>query len=201
MKINEVAKLSGVTVRTLHYYDEIGLLKPRRVTEAGYRVYDKESLQKLQQILFFRELDFSLKEIKEIMLNPNYDKEEALKNQRDLITKKRDRLNRLIKLLNKSIEGNKNMSFKEFDVTEIEQAKNKYAKDTIIIYNVKETEIKKLGLPYKKIKDEYKIEIENSKKATELIIKYPSIFDDYEIIKGRIDDVFINATNGGDSNE
>ena len=79
--------------------------------------------------------------------------------------------------------------------------KNKYAKDTIIIYNVKETEIKKLGLPYKKIKDAYKIEIENSKKATELIIKYPSIFDDYEIIKGRIDDVFINATNGGDSNE
>ena len=79
--------------------------------------------------------------------------------------------------------------------------KNKYAKDTIIIYNVKETEIKKLGLPYKKIKDAYKIEIENSKKATELIIKYPNIFDDYEIIKGRIDDVFINATNGGDSNE
>ena len=79
--------------------------------------------------------------------------------------------------------------------------KNKYAKDTIIVYNVKETEIKKLGLPYKKIKDAYKIEIENSKKATELIIKYPSIFDDYEIIKGRIDDVFINATNGGDSNE
>ena len=79
--------------------------------------------------------------------------------------------------------------------------KNKYAKDTIIIYNVKETEIKKLGLPYKKIKDAYKIEIENSKKATELIIKYPSIFDDYEIIKGRIDDVFINVTNGGDSNE
>ena len=129
MKINEVAKLSGVTVRTLHYYDEIGLLKPRRVTEAGYRVYDKESLQKLQQILFFRELDFSLKDIKEIMLNPNYDKGEALKNQRDLITKKRDRLNRLIKLLNKSIEGDKNMSFKEFDVTEIEQAKNKYAKE------------------------------------------------------------------------
>lgn len=79
--------------------------------------------------------------------------------------------------------------------------KNKYAKDTIIIYNVKETEIKKLGLPYKKIKEAYKIEIENSKKATDLIIKYPSIFDDYEIIKGRIDDVFINATNGGDSNE
>ena len=79
--------------------------------------------------------------------------------------------------------------------------KNKYAKDTIIIYNVKETEIKKLSLPYKKIKDAYKIEIENSKKATELIIKYPSLFDDYEIINGRIDDVFINVTNGGDNNE
>lgn len=79
--------------------------------------------------------------------------------------------------------------------------KNKYAKDTIIIYNVKESKIRKLNLPYKKIRDTYKIEIENSKKATELIIKYPDIFDDYEIIKGRIDDVFITATNREDENE
>ena len=78
MKINEVAKLLGVTVRTLHYYDEIGLLKPSEITEAGYRLYDSTSLETLQQILFFRELDFSLNDIKKIMRNQNYDKANAL---------------------------------------------------------------------------------------------------------------------------
>lgn len=127
MKINEIAKLSGVTVRTLHYYDEIGLLKPEEITEAGYRIYNEKSLEILQQILFFRELDFSLKDIKNIMLDNNYDEKEALKNQRDLLIKKRDRLNKLIGLLNDSIKGGKKMSFKEFDKSEIEEAKNKYA--------------------------------------------------------------------------
>jgi DNA-binding transcriptional MerR regulator len=78
MRISEVAKLTGITVRTLHYYDEIGLLKPSEITEAGYRLYSREDLEILQQILFFRELDFPLSQIKEIMNNPNYDKEEAL---------------------------------------------------------------------------------------------------------------------------
>ena len=78
MRISEVAKLTGITVRTLHYYDEIGLLKPSEITEAGYRLYSREDLEILQQILFFRELDFPLSQIKEIMNNFNYDKEEAL---------------------------------------------------------------------------------------------------------------------------
>ena len=78
MRISEVAKLTGITVRTLHYYDEVGLLKPSEITEAGYRLYSREDLEILQQILFFRELDFPLSQIKEIMNNPNYDKEEAL---------------------------------------------------------------------------------------------------------------------------
>ena len=73
MKVSEVAKLTGVTVRTLHYYDEIGLLKPGEVTEAGYRVYNDADLEVLQQILFFRELDFPLEDIRKIMQNPAYD--------------------------------------------------------------------------------------------------------------------------------
>ena len=72
MKIYEVAKLTGITVRTLHYCDEIGLLKPSKITEAGYRLYDSTTLETLQQILFFRELDFPLNDIKEIMTNPHY---------------------------------------------------------------------------------------------------------------------------------
>ena len=70
MKVSDVAKLTGVTVRTLHYYDEIGLLPPSEVTSSGYRVYNDADLEGLQQILFFRELDFSLEEIREIMRNP-----------------------------------------------------------------------------------------------------------------------------------
>lgn len=80
MKINEVARLTGVTVRTLHYYDQIGLLPPSSVTDSGYRIYDKESLETLQQILFFRELHFSLSDIKKMMSNPDYDKRRLSEN-------------------------------------------------------------------------------------------------------------------------
>lgn len=129
MKINEVAKLTGVTVRTLHYYDEIGLFKPSQITEAGYRLYDENSLGKLQQILFFKELEFSLSEIKEIILNPTFNKMEALKNHKELLIKKRERINNLITLVDNTIKGENNMSFKEFDMTEIESSKKKYAKE------------------------------------------------------------------------
>lgn len=129
MKISEVAKLTGITVRTLHYYDEIGLLKPSEITESGYRLYSKDSLETLQQILFFRELDFPLNEIKEIMINLNYDKMEALNKQKELLVKKRQRIDSLIGLINSTIEGEDNMSFKEFDMKDIEESKKKYAKE------------------------------------------------------------------------
>lgn len=129
MRISEVAKLTGITVRTLHYYDEIGLLKPSEITEAGYRLYSREDLEILQQILFFRELDFPISQIKEIMNNPNYDKEEALKKQKELLIQQRQRIEGLIKLIEKRIEGDNNMSFKEFDMNEIEENKKKYAKE------------------------------------------------------------------------
>ncbi|MFA9378747.1 MAG: MerR family transcriptional regulator [Lachnotalea sp.] len=127
MKINEVAKLTGVTVRTLHYYDEIGLLPPAETTESGYRIYNEDSLETLQQILFFRELDFPLVQIKEIMSNPNYDKGQALHKHKELLMKKRDRLDKLISLVNCTIEGELNMSFEEFGMSEIEEYKNQYA--------------------------------------------------------------------------
>lgn len=129
MKINEVAKLTGITVRTLHYYDEIDLLKPSTVNEAGYRLYDEKAIELLQQILFFRELDFPLNEIKDIVTSPTFDKAEALKKHKELLVKKRKRIDRLIKLVDKTIEGEDSMSFKEFDMTEIENAKQKYAKE------------------------------------------------------------------------
>ncbi len=129
MKINEVAKLAGITVRTLHYYDEIGLLKPMEIGSGGYRVYGEKELETLQQILFFKELDFPLGEIKEIMTNPAYNKAEALGNHRELLIEKRDRLNGLISLVENTLKGEKNMSFKEFDTINIEENRKKYAKE------------------------------------------------------------------------
>ena len=127
MKINELAKLSGVTVRTLHYYDEIGLLKPSDVSESGHRLYDELAMETLQQILFFRELDFPLSDIKEIMTNPEYDKSEALMKQKELLMLKRNRLDNLIVLLENSMNGDVDMSFKQFDMKGIEDSKKKYA--------------------------------------------------------------------------
>lgn len=129
LKINEAAKLTGVTVRTLHYYDEIGLLKPSGVSETGYREYDMRDLEILQQIMFYRELDFPLSEIKELLKTPGYDKQQALKNQKELLLKKREHLDGLISLVNKTLKGEAHMSFKEFDMSEIETFKRVYAKE------------------------------------------------------------------------
>ena len=129
MKISDVAKLTGITVRALHYYDKIGLLKPSEVTESGYRVYTGTDLEILQQILFFRELDFSLEDIRKIMQNPAYDQESALRKQKELLLQKRRRINRLISLVDKTLKGEQDMSFQQFDTTELEATKRKYAEE------------------------------------------------------------------------
>lgn len=92
MTVKQVSTLTGVSVRTLQFYDEIGLFQPTEMTEAGYRLYDEHALEVLQQILFFKELDFTLKEIKAIMENPQFNKAAVFKKQRELIQLKRDRL-------------------------------------------------------------------------------------------------------------
>lgn len=128
LSISETAKLAGVSVRTLHYYDEIGLLVPTQVvSETGYRYYDELALERLQQILFYRELDFPLKDIVKIMNASDYKKEEALERQRDLLKLKRERLDKLICLLDANLKGENTMSFEEFDMSAIEEAKTKYS--------------------------------------------------------------------------
>src|SRR5699024_6134244 len=93
----------GISVRTLHYYDEIGLLTPDEVTISGYRIYSEESLQALQQILFFRELGFPLKKIKEIIHDPTFNKKEALELQRSMLADKKKQLNQLIQTIDKTL--------------------------------------------------------------------------------------------------
>ena len=96
MTVHEVARISGVSVRTLRYYDQIGLLKPAQLSEAGYRLYDDESLQKLQQIMLYRELEFPLKEIRRILDSPDFDWKQALEEQIELLTLRREHLDNLI---------------------------------------------------------------------------------------------------------
>ena len=131
MQIKEFAELVGVSVRTLHYYDEIGLLVPACVDRCtGYRYYDESSILRMQEILFYRELDFSLKSIKEILSSPNYETKKALKEQKKLLTLKKERLERLISAIDDAMKGENIM--KAFDNSEFEsyktEAKEKWGK-------------------------------------------------------------------------
>ena len=119
--VKEISEISGISIRTLRYYDEIGLLKPSALTEANYRLYDEATIEKLQQILFFRELEIPLADIKLIMENPRYDKEYALKVQKKLLEHKRNRLNGIIELIDDVIEGVNTMSFEAFNDEDIEK--------------------------------------------------------------------------------
>jgi DNA-binding transcriptional MerR regulator len=122
--VHEVSEFSGVSVRTLHHYDAIGLLHPAEVTPAGYRLYDGACLQRLQSILFFRELQFSLKEIREILDKPDYDPQEALAQQLELLELQRGRLDRIIQQAkNMKDKGVVSMGFDVFDKTKIEEYK------------------------------------------------------------------------------
>ena len=131
--VTEVSKLTGVSIRALQYYDKIGLLKPTEYTESGYRLYDDTALERLQQILLFRELEFPLKEIKEILSGPNFDKNKALEQQITLLTMKKEHLENLISFARGiQFEGVKTMDFSVFDTQKIDeyakQAKEQWGK-------------------------------------------------------------------------
>ncbi|EEL48187.1 MerR family transcriptional regulator [Bacillus mycoides] len=107
MRVKEVSDLVGISVRTLHHYDEIGLLTPDEMTESGYRLYSNENLETLQQILFFKELGFPLKKIKEIIMSPSFDRDEALTLHRKMLLEKRARLDKVIATIDKTIQHTK----------------------------------------------------------------------------------------------
>lgn len=120
--VNEVSKLTGVSIRTLQYYDKIGLLHPSKYTEAGYRLYDDASLETLQQILLFRELEFPLKDIKEIIGSLDFDRSKALEQQIELLTLKKEHIENLIDLA-KGIKllGVRKLNFDAFDTSKIDE--------------------------------------------------------------------------------
>lgn len=122
--VKDVSKLTGVSVRTLHYYDAIGLLTPTKVTDAGYRMYDDTALSRLQSILLFRELQFPLKEIKEFLDSPDFNQEETIAQQIKLLELQYKHIGELISFAREiQTKGVKTMNFEVFDTYEIEQYK------------------------------------------------------------------------------
>ena len=119
--VKEISDLTGISVRTLHYYDEIGLLKPTEKSDAGYRLYDDKPLETLQQILFFREFDISLKEIKAVLDNPALERNQILQVQRKMLVTKKERMERLIASIDDILKGENKMDFTIFTKTEVEE--------------------------------------------------------------------------------
>lgn len=105
--VSQLAEISGVSNRTLRYYDQIGLLKPARINESGYRIYEQEEVDILQQIVFYRELDVSLDEIKDIIQQPTFNKMKALENHCHNLKQQRERLDKIIQTVEKTIANNK----------------------------------------------------------------------------------------------
>ncbi len=152
--IHQLAELAGVSVRTLHYYDEIGLLRPGRVEKNGYRSYGENDLLRLQQIMFFRELDLPLADVKKMLDSPAFDRLRALRDHRKLIALKIKRLDGLTATIDKTIKklnNELNMEDKElydsFDMKEVDQyaeeAKQRWGQTDA--YKQSVAKVKKLG--------------------------------------------------------
>lgn len=144
--VQEVSKITGVSVRTLHYYDQIGLLKPAKITEAGYRIYEEEQLERLQSILIYRELKFSLKDIKAILDSSAFDRDKMLEQQIKLLQMQKEHLENLIVYATEiKSEGAKSMDFSVFDTKKMDeyaaQAKERWGETEAY----KEYEIKSKG--------------------------------------------------------
>ena len=131
--VNEVSRMTGCSVRTLHHYDAIGLLKPTQITDAGYRLYDEDAIEKLFLILLFKEIGFPLKEIQNVLSAPDFDRNQVLEHQIDLLQQKVTYLQNRIQLARGiQLIGIKHMNFKEIDMRKIDdyanQAKALYGK-------------------------------------------------------------------------
>ena len=131
MTVHEVSRIAGVSIRTLQYYDQIGLLHPTEYTDAGYRLYDDADLERLQHILLFRELEFPLKDIKVIINSPDFDRGKALEQQIDLLRLKKEHIENLINFaLGIKMLGVKHMDFKAFDRSKLDE----YAREAKELY-------------------------------------------------------------------
>lgn len=131
MAVHEVVNLTGITPRTLHYYDKIGLLKPSIVTKANYRLYTDADLSRLQEILFFREVGFALKEIKELITSSNYVRSQVLERHLTILEAQRERMDALIALVKNEIGGTNHISFVEFSNSKIAALQEQFRQEVL----------------------------------------------------------------------
>lgn len=140
-QVKQVAEISGVSIRTLHHYDNIGLLNPSALTDAGYRLYSDADLERLQQILFFKEIGFRLDEIKEMLDHPNFDRKAALQSQKEILMKKKQRMDEMIQTIDRtllSVDGGETMNkrdlFAGLSMKDIEEHQQTYADEVRKLY-------------------------------------------------------------------
>ncbi|SPU05153.1 ArsR family transcriptional regulator [Bacillus tequilensis] len=140
-QVKQVSEVAGVSIRTLHHYDDIQLLTPSALTDAGYRLYSDTDLERLQQILFFKEIGFRLDDIKEMLDHPNFDRKAALQSQKDMLMKKKQRMEEMIQTIDRtlqSIEGGKLMNkrdlFAGLSMKDIEEHQQTYADEVRRLY-------------------------------------------------------------------
>ena len=173
---NQISKMSGVSARTLRYYDEIGLLKPARIASSGYRIYGQAELDTLQQIMFYREMGFLLTDIRKLLSAPDFDREQAFMNHLAELNKKRERLDTLIKTVTKSIaamRGEQTMSDKEkfegFKQAMIDENERQYGTETREKYG--EEEIERANARIKHMTHERYVEGERLRQEAEDTLK------------------------------
>lgn len=169
--VKDMSEITGVSIRTLRYYDEIGLLKPTNLTKSGYRLYDNKALEKLQEIMFFKELEIPLMNIKKIMEDPNYDREQVLSDQKSLLEQKRNRLNGIIELITDVMKGVNTMSFEAFSNEEIRKMVNHTLK--CMSKESLDEQVKKYG-SMEKYKEYLVSGFENEQAAADLLKWYGS---------------------------
>lgn len=119
MRVGDVARLAGITVRSLHHYDEIGLVSPRRRTASGYRLYERSDVERLQEVLFFRELGFSLDEIKGVVDEPDYQRRRALGAHRRMLIGRIERLRAMVAVIDRTLDTEKGDTMRERDMLEV----------------------------------------------------------------------------------
>ena len=195
--VKEISDLTGISVRTLHYYDEIGLLKPTEKSDAGYRLYDDKALETLQQILFFREFDIPLKEIKAVMDNQVLERNQLLQMQRKMLVAKKERMERLITSIDDILKGENKMDFAIFSKTEVKEMQKGCAK-VVEWYGGKEKYLSVVNNPISKdVADSYNKRIEavlqkliakrncdvNSSEVQEVVEEYGLLMKQFSQIK------------------
>lgn len=134
LAVKDIVQITGITSRTLHYYDRIDLFKPTHLTEKGYRLYDRSSLEKLQTILFLKELDFSLKEIADILKLTRQEQNQILKKQRQTLFSRKQRLETIMVALEEYVSGNDISNLQIFNNSSVLPLKEQYANEARFIY-------------------------------------------------------------------